>query len=171
MEVRMLQVLRSTFGLSEFREQQKEVIMNVLQGGSGLVLFPTGGGKSLCYQLPALLLDGVTIVISPLISLMHDQVTALRARGVEAHYISSAQNASFTNQVLADLAALPKPKVKILYITPERLDIKSFIQLLQGLYARGLLAAIAVDEAHCISQVSLTLLSSLPPSLDFPLQP
>lgn len=170
MEARMLQVLRSTFGLQGFREQQKEVIMNVLQGGSGLVLFPTGGGKSLCYQLPALLLDGVTIVISPLISLMQDQVTALQARGVEAAYLSSSHDTSTNNRVLADLAALPKPKVKLLYITPERIAVPSFAQLLQDLHARGLLAAIAVDEAHCISQVRF-FLPSLSPSLPSLLRP
>jgi ATP-dependent DNA helicase RecQ len=153
METRMLQELRSTFGLNEFREMQKEVISHVLHGGSGLVLFPTGGGKSLCYQLPALLSDGVTIVISPLISLMQDQVAALRARGVEARNFSSAQDASTINQILADLAALPKPHVKLLYITPERLSSSSFAPVLQQLHARGLLAAFAIDEAHCISQV------------------
>lgn len=148
----MLQVLRSTFGLNEFREMQMDVISHVLHGGSGLVLFPTGGGKSLCYQLPALLSDGVTIVISPLISLMQDQVTALQARGVKARNFSSAQDASTINQTLAELAALPKPHVKILYITPERLSSPSFAPILQQLHARGLLAAFAVDEAHCISQ-------------------
>lgn len=168
METRMLEVLRSTFGLQEFRDKQKEVITHVLQGGSSLVLFPTGGGKSLCYQLPALLLDGVTIVISPLISLMQDQVTALRARNVDARYCSSNQDASANQQVLADLAALPKPKVKILYTTPERMAVPLFAHLLQDLHTRGLLAAIAVDEAHCISQVRFffyCLLSSAPRSL------
>lgn len=116
------------------------------------MLLPTGGGKSLCYQLPALLLDGVTVVVSPLIALMNDQVTALRKKGIDARYCSSSLDPYLNKDILDDLRLRPEPRVKLLYVTPERLTTPSFLPVLQQLHARKLLAALIVDEAHCISQ-------------------
>ncbi|EWM25427.1 atp-dependent dna helicase q3 [Nannochloropsis gaditana] len=152
LDARIVEVLRIAFGLQTFRQPQKDVIKHVLQGGSGLVLLPTGGGKSLCYQLPALLLDGVTVVVSPLIALMNDQVTALRKKGIDARYCSSSLDPYLNKDILDDLRLRPEPRVKLLYVTPERLTTPSFLPVLQQLHARKLLAALIVDEAHCISQ-------------------
>ncbi len=149
-EGRIYATLRDTFGLQEFRPPQLDVIKHVLGGGSGLVLLPTGGGKSLCYQLPAILLPGVTIVISPLLALMDDQVSALRSKGVEARHICSLNTPSINRAGLADLDT-PQPRVKLLYVTPERLGQDEFLALLKRLHGRGLLAALVCDEAHCIS--------------------
>jgi ATP-dependent DNA helicase RecQ len=134
--------LASRWGFSDFRLPQRRVILAALTGRDCLAILPTGGGKSLCYQVPALLLPGLTLVVSPLISLMQDQVAALRARGIPAAYLSSTQDGSTQDAVRS---ALVQGKLKLLYVAPERLE-----QLCRsGLPPVSLLA---VDEAHCISE-------------------
>lgn len=140
-----LDVLRSTFGYPSFRLEQERAIAVVLRGEDAFVLMPTGGGKSLCYQIPALLLNGLTIVISPLIALMKDQVDALRLNGVAAAFLNSTQTPNEQNIVLNDIRA---GRLKLLYIAPERLFAQGFMEFLMGLN----IALFAIDEAHCISQ-------------------
>src|SRR6476620_7922840 len=118
------QVLQKTFGFSDFREGQQAVIDRLLAGRSVLAIFPTGGGKSLCYQLPALLLDGVTLVISPLIALMKDQIDFLKARGVPAARLDSTLPLAELREVYADLKS---GKLKLLYVAPERLANERFL--------------------------------------------
>lgn len=139
------QILRDVFGYQTFRVGQQEVIESAVAGQDSLVIMPTGGGKSLCYQIPALARDGVTVVISPLISLMKDQVDQLKANGVAAECVNSTQSRdaliSIYNRVHAG-------QIKLLYVSPERVLTQDFIERLHNLP----LAMIAVDEAHCISQ-------------------
>ena len=137
--------LRSRFGHNGFLPLQKEVIENVLAGKYSLVLMPTGSGKSLCYQLPALCLDGVTLVISPLIALMKDQVDALQARGIAAACIHSGMSPADQRRVQA---AAYKGRLKILYVAPERIVTPQFRDFLHAVK----LSLIAIDEAHCISE-------------------
>ena len=140
-----LHILEKTFGYPAFRGRQAEVVDHVLSGGSGLVLMPTGGGKSLCFQVPALCLDGVAIVISPLIALMQDQVDALKQLGVPAAFYNSSLAAS---QKQAVRARALSGELKLLYVAPETLNTDFF----QGFADRLKVSLIAVDEAHCISQ-------------------
>jgi ATP-dependent DNA helicase RecQ len=137
--------LSEHFGHSTFRSGQEDVIRALLAGRSALAIFPTGGGKSLCYQLPALLLDGVTLVISPLIALMKDQVEALRARGIPAARLDSTLTFEEAQQVFSDLSA---GRLRLLYIAPERLMNEHFMTRLQSLKV----SLLAIDEAHCISE-------------------
>ncbi|RLM16147.1 ATP-dependent DNA helicase RecQ [Gibbsiella quercinecans] len=139
------QVLRDTFGYQQFRPGQQEIINMAIAGRDCLVVMPTGGGKSLCYQIPALVMDGLTLVVSPLISLMKDQVDQLLAYGVSAACYNSTQT---REQQLAVMAGCRSGEVKMLYIAPERLMMDSFLELLD----RCQPALLAVDEAHCISQ-------------------
>ncbi len=139
-----LQVLKKYFGYDQFRPLQAEIVDTILNGADALVLMPTGGGKSLCYQLPALLLPGLTLVISPLISLMKDQVENLKANGIAAEYINSSLDASDTRRI-ADL--LLNNQLKLLYVSPEKVLAPSFLNFLKKLD----LSLIAVDEAHCVS--------------------
>jgi len=140
-----LSVLHNTFKLPAFRPGQEEIINALLHGHSALAVFPTGGGKSLCYQLPALLLDGLTLVVSPLIALMKDQVDALAALGIPAARIDS----SLTNDDVQTLySAMQHGAVKLLYVSPERLKNERFVQRL----ARLKISLLAIDEAHCISE-------------------
>ena len=133
------------FGLSDFRPGQAEVIEALLAGRSALAVFPTGSGKSLCYQLPALLLDGVTVVVSPLIALMKDQIDALEALGVAAARIDS----SLSLEELRDVSArLRRGELRLLYVAPERFNNERFVAQLAGVD----IALFAVDEAHCISE-------------------
>ena len=141
----VLATLKSTFGYSSFRPLQADIVRALLQGQDVFVLMPTGGGKSLCYQLPALLLDGLTLVVSPLIALMKDQVDALQALGVAATYVNSSLDAS---EVARRQAAVARGQVKLLYVAPERLMQASFLRLLSSVP----LAFFAIDEAHCISE-------------------
>lgn len=137
-------ILKEVFGYTEFRDGQKEVITHTLRGKDSLVLMPTGGGKSLCYQVPALALPGLTIVVSPLISLMKDQVDALVASGVSATFI----NSSLPRETLLDIYRdLQNQKYKLLYVAPERLMQMDFIDRLHSLNV----SLFAVDEAHCVS--------------------
>jgi ATP-dependent DNA helicase RecQ len=139
------QTLQQTFGYSSYRPHQQEIIEGLINGEDAFVLMPTGGGKSLCYQVPALHRPGVAIVVSPLISLMKDQVDALRANGVRAACYNSSLNAEQSRQVLAQLHG---EELDLLYVAPERLLSESFLERLKPLP----LALFAVDEAHCISQ-------------------
>lgn len=137
--------LQDNFGHPAFREGQESVIHALLEGRSALAIFPTGGGKSLCYQLPALLLNGLTLVISPLIALMKDQVEALRAKGIAAARLDSSLSAEEVQQVYADMKA---GTLKLLYIAPERLMNESFMARL----GRTRIGLLAIDESHCISE-------------------
>jgi len=137
--------LQKHFGHTAFRKPQREVIASILAGRDTLAIMPTGGGKSLCYQLPALLLEGVTLIVSPLIALMKDQVDALRARGIPAAMINSAQ--SWDDQKIA-LDQMANGELKLVYIAPERFRANSFLRALAGVK----IALFAIDEAHCISQ-------------------
>ncbi|QCO02414.1 DNA helicase RecQ [Azospirillum argentinense] len=140
-----LEVLRSVFGYSAFRGQQADIIAHVIRGGDALVLMPTGGGKSLCYQVPALVRDGVTVVVSPLIALMRDQVTALRELGVRAAFLNSSLDAAEAREVER---AMVRGEIDLVYVAPERLVTPRFLDLLD----RTKLALFALDEAHCVSQ-------------------
>ncbi len=140
-----LPVLRRVFGYESFRGQQQEIIDHVAAGGDALVLMPTGGGKSLCYQIPALLRDGVGVVVSPLIALMQDQVDALRALGVRAGFLNSSQDPGERRQVEAAFLA---GRLDLLYLAPERLRTESTLRLLD----RGAISLFAIDEAHCVAQ-------------------
>ena len=140
-----LQVLKQVFGYESFRDGQEAVIQAVLDGRDAVALMPTGGGKSLCYQLPAMLLPGVTVVVSPLVALMDDQVSALQAMGVAAGAIHSGMQGI---EVMEVLRQLQDGKIKLLYAAPERILTPAFAERLQTLQV----SLIAVDEAHCISQ-------------------
>ncbi|KAB7894504.1 ATP-dependent DNA helicase RecQ [Rouxiella sp. S1S-2] len=139
------QVLRDTFGYQQFRPGQQTIINAAISGQDCLVVMPTGGGKSLCYQIPALVMDGLTLVVSPLISLMKDQVDQLMAAGVEAGCLNSTQT---REQQLDVMAGCRSGRIKMLYIAPERLTMGDFLEQLQQWNP----AMLAVDEAHCISQ-------------------
>lgn len=139
------QQLESTFGYHQFREGQHDIMQAAMQGQDALVLMPTGGGKSLCYQLPAICGDGLTLVISPLLSLMQDQVEALNALDISAATLHSGVSSEASMQTFQ---ALQRGDIKLLYVSPERVLQPSFIERLQSLS----LNFIAVDEAHCISQ-------------------
>ncbi|WP_405221122.1 DNA helicase RecQ [Dokdonia sp. Asnod1-B02] len=135
-------LLKTHFGYDNFRPNQQEIIESVCRGDDALVIMPTGGGKSMCFQLPALALDGVALVISPLIALMKDQVDALRANGIKAAYYNSTQPLEETQQVLADLQS---GAIDLIYVAPESL------QMLDGALNAATISLIAIDEAHCIS--------------------
>ena len=138
-------ILQHHFGYKSFRYNQREIIDTILSKKDVVALMPTGGGKSICYQVPALLLDGVTIVISPLISLMKDQVDALRQNNIAASFLNSSQTFREQQQVLLELQ---NNRIKLLYLAPERLVGDN--QFLQNL-KQFKIALFAVDEAHCIS--------------------
>ncbi|MDT9682245.1 DNA helicase RecQ [Streptomyces sp. TRM76323] len=140
-----LRVLGRVFGYDSFRGQQREIIEHVIGGGDALVLMPTGGGKSLCYQIPALVRPGVGVVVSPLIALMQDQVDALRAAGVRAGFLNSTQDLDERRLVEAEFAA---GELDLLYLAPERLRVESTLRLLE----RGTISLFAIDEAHCVAQ-------------------
>jgi len=141
----LLNTLKHYFGYDSFRSGQTEIITNLMQGRDSLVLMPTGGGKSLCYQLPAILLPGITIVVSPLIALMKDQVDNLTHQGISAAFINSSLDQQTINDIFAKLS---QGKIKLLYVAPERLTNRYFLQGLSELP----LSLFAIDEAHCISQ-------------------
>ena len=143
------QVLRTVFGYPSFRGEQKDVIEHVTNGGDALVLMPTGGGKSLCYQIPALCRSGIGIVISPLIALMQDQVAALKQLGVRAEFLNSSLDADTSRQVFARLLC---GELDLLYISPERLVLANFLDALEQVARGPGLALFAIDEAHCVSQ-------------------
>ncbi|RAN98470.1 DNA helicase RecQ [Micromonospora noduli] len=140
-----LAVLGRVFGYDAFRGFQQDVIDHVVAGGDALVLMPTGGGKSLCYQIPALVRDGVAVVVSPLIALMQDQVDALTAVGVRAGFLNSTQTLDARRRVEAAFVA---GELDLLYLAPEALGVRSTLALLD----RGRISLFAIDEAHCVSQ-------------------
>jgi ATP-dependent DNA helicase RecQ len=140
-----LEVLRTTFGYQNFRGQQAAVIENVLNGGDTLVLMPTGGGKSLCFQVPALVRKGTAVVVSPLIALMQNQVDRLKELGVRAAYLNSSQSPAAARDVERMLRA---GELDLIYVAPERLTMDSCIALLKAVDV----SLFAIDEAHCISQ-------------------
>src|SRR5208337_3566841 len=145
LQQRALQVLRRTFGFPRFLLVQSEVIVRILQRQDALVVMPTGGGKSLCYQLPGLLFEGLTVVISPLVALMQDQVSQLGAVGVSAaclnHMVPIHEHTAITNRIRRGL-------IKLLYVAPETLLRPETLVLLE----QSRLACLAIDEAHCISE-------------------
>ncbi|MDE2624463.1 MAG: RecQ family ATP-dependent DNA helicase [Betaproteobacteria bacterium] len=144
-----LNVLQTVFGYPAFRGQQEAIVAHLVSGKNALVLMPTGGGKSLCYQLPALLRPGLALVVSPLIALMQDQVGALRARGIAA----ACLNSSLDPAAIQDcMAALHCGRLKLLYVSPERLTQPAFLALLETLHREQPLALFAIDEAHCIAE-------------------
>jgi ATP-dependent DNA helicase RecQ len=140
-----LDVLRRVFGYADFRGEQAAIIDHVVAGGDALVLMPTGGGKSLCYQIPALVRPGTGVVVSPLIALMQDQVDALSAVGVRAAFLNSTQDAAERHRVESELLA---GNVDLLYLAPERLKLQQTLALLD----RVDVGVFAIDEAHCVSQ-------------------
>ncbi|MEK6875268.1 MAG: ATP-dependent DNA helicase RecQ [Nanoarchaeota archaeon] len=141
----MIELLKKYFGYNEFRPMQLDIIDHVLKNKDSLVIMPTGGGKSICYQLPTLKLEGLTLVISPLISLMKDQVDSLRANGINAEYINSTL---FPEEISLIQDKIQKKEIKLLYIAPERLALEEFKVFLSTLQ----ISLIAIDEAHCISE-------------------
>ncbi len=141
----LTEALKHHFGYQTFRPGQEEIIQQAIQGRDSLVLMPTGGGKSMCYQLPATLMSGVTIVISPLISLMKDQVDGLIRQGISAAYVNSSLNSDTINDIFRRLG---QGEIKLLYVAPERLKNYYFVQGLSQLD----ISLFAIDEAHCISQ-------------------
>lgn len=136
--------LKKYFGYDEFRPAQKQVIEHVLSGENALIVMPTGGGKSICYQIPALCMEGTTIVVSPLIALMKDQVDILNSVGIEAAFINSTLSYHEYEDILR---RIQNGQIKLLYIAPERLDNDSFLQAIADIHV----PLIAIDEAHCIS--------------------
>lgn len=142
----LLKALDTHFGYSDFRAGQRDIIEAILDGENVFAVFPTGHGKSLCYQLPALMLDGVTIVISPLISLMKDQVDALRVQGIDA--VALINSTQTWEEYQNELARLRRNEIKLLYISPERLRSRRFLDILNAFP----ISLFVIDEAHCISQ-------------------
>ncbi|TWI02756.1 ATP-dependent DNA helicase RecQ [Luteimonas cucumeris] len=145
MTTRARELLQNVFGFPGFRGEQEAIVEHVADGNDALVLMPTGGGKSLCYQIPALLREGCGIVVSPLIALMQDQVEALRQLGVRAEYLNSTLDAGTAAQIERSLLA---GELDLLYVAPERLLSPGFLSLLE----RSRIALFAIDEAHCVSQ-------------------
>ncbi|WP_188190536.1 DNA helicase RecQ [Nonomuraea sp. SYSU D8015] len=145
MDTTPTEVLHRVFGYDSFRAGQQEIIDHVVAGGDALVLMPTGGGKSLCYQIPALVRPGVGVVVSPLIALMQDQVDALRALGVRAGFLNSTQGFDERQLVEAEFLA---GELDLLYLAPERLRVEATMRLL----AKGDISVFAIDEAHCVAQ-------------------
>lgn len=139
------EVLRKYWGYQDFRPGQDRAVLNILGGGDSLTVMPTGGGKSICFQVPALLLPGVTLVVSPLISLMKDQVDGLEAAGVPASFVNSTLGAG---EMAARMDAAERGEIKLLYVAPERFDAEGFRRRLQRLPV----SLLAVDEAHCVSE-------------------
>ena len=139
-----LEILEKYFGYKSFREGQLEIISNILRGRDSFCIMPTGGGKSICYQIPALIFNGITLVISPLISLMKDQVDSVNDIGIKAEYINSTQS---LDEIKDILRRCYDGEVKLLYIAPERLESEYFNKLLRKLW----ISQIAIDEAHCVS--------------------
>src|SRR5712675_1658601 len=138
-------LLHSVFGFSGFRPGQEEIVQAVLDGEDVLAIMPTGSGKSLCYQLPAIARPGLTVVISPLIALMRDQVRALSAAGVAAGSLNSSNDPEENTRVLA---LLRRRELRLLYLAPERLARPDTVEMLAG----SNVAMMAIDEAHCVSQ-------------------
>ena len=145
MNIKPLDILHKYYGYTSFRKGQENIITSIINKEDVLAIMPTGGGKSICYQVPALCLEGITIVISPLISLMKDQVDALKTMGVKARLINSSLSNSEYNEALEEIE---NDECKIIYIAPERLDSMDFVNIIRGKN----ISQVAIDEAHCVSQ-------------------
>ena len=145
MNIKPLDVLHKYYGYTNFRKGQENIITSIINKEDVLAIMPTGGGKSICYQVPALCLEGITIVISPLISLMKDQVDALKTMGIKARLINSSLSNSEYSEVLEKIE---NDECKIIYIAPERLDSMEFVNIIRGKN----ISQVAIDEAHCVSQ-------------------
>ena len=146
--VNLKEALRTYFGFNQFKGKQEEIITNVLQGQNTFVIMPTGGGKSLCYQLPALISEGTAVIVSPLIALMKNQVDAIRNISNDesiAHFLNSSLSKSDITRVKADITA---GKTKLLYVAPESLTKQEYIDFLTSVN----ISFFAIDEAHCISE-------------------
>lgn len=139
-----IEILQKYYGYNSFKEGQSEIINNILNGVDTLCIMPTGGGKSVCYQIPALIFNGITLVVSPLISLMKDQVDSINDIGISAAYINSTQSLDEIKEILNNCY---EGKIKLLYIAPERLESEYFNKMLRKLW----ISQVAVDEAHCVS--------------------
>jgi len=148
-------LLRYLFGYESFRGEQEKVILSLLKGKDTLAIMPTGQGKSLSYQIPAQLFSGLTLVISPLIALMKDQVDSLKAIGYPAAAINSQTSLGAVQRTLLEIY---QGKLKVLFVAPERLETKSFISAMQGVE----ISLVAVDEAHCISELRRFRRTSVP---------
>lgn len=144
-QAKPLEILKSIFGYSSFRGEQEEIINHIIKGGDALILMPTGGGKSLCYQIPALCLEGVTVVVSPLIALMQDQVEALQQLGIKASVLNSTLTAV---EAIAIEDQMRNNELDIVYVSPERLNTEGFLEVLK----KSKISLFAIDEAHCVSQ-------------------
>ena len=140
-----LEVLERVFGYRAFRPGQEEIIANILKGEDTFVLMPTGGGKSLCYQIPALCLQGTAVIISPLIALMQDQVAALKESGVRAEFLNSSLSYDKEEEITQKLL---NGRLDLIYVSPERLNTESFKNILKKIK----ISLFAIDEAHCVSQ-------------------
>ncbi|KEH95066.1 DNA helicase RecQ [Clostridium massiliodielmoense] len=140
-----VEILEKYYGYKSFRKGQEQVITSVLSGNDVLAIMPTGGGKSICYQIPALIMEGMTIVISPLISLMKDQVDSIKSMGISSAYINSSLSTYEFNEVIE---SLKDNKYKILYVAPERLESYEFLSAIENIK----ISQVAIDEAHCVSQ-------------------
>ncbi|MCP3687574.1 MAG: RecQ family ATP-dependent DNA helicase, partial [Gammaproteobacteria bacterium] len=140
-----LEILKSHYGYDQFRFRQAEIVQTLIDGNDALVLMPTGGGKSVCYQIPSMLRDGVGIVISPLIALMQDQVNALNTQGIRASFLNSTLTFGERQKVEQ---SLQDGNLDLLYVSPERLSTTDFFNLLGSIK----IALFAIDEAHCVSQ-------------------
>ncbi|MES9926639.1 MAG: RecQ family ATP-dependent DNA helicase, partial [Candidatus Thiodiazotropha sp. 6PDIVS] len=138
-------ILQHSFGYHDFRPPQDQIIQHLLEDGDALVIMPTGGGKSLCYQIPAMIRSGVGVVVSPLIALMKDQVDGLTQLGIQAAYLNSTLTSEETSRIEQQLLA---EELDLLYVAPERLLTSRMMDLLH----RSRLALFAIDEAHCVSQ-------------------
>ena len=145
MNNKALEVLEKYFGYKSFRKGQEQIIAAILKGNDVLGVMPTGGGKSICYQIPALVFEGMTIVISPLISLMKDQVDTLKEMGIDGEYINSTLSESEETEIYNKIKS---SQIKILYVAPERLESMEFLSVI----SECSISQIAIDEAHCISQ-------------------
>lgn len=146
----LVKLLRWHFGFSQYRGKQLEAIESVLSGRDCFCLMPTGGGKSMCYQIPALVKPGIVLVVCPLIALMENQVMALKEKGIAAEFLSSTQTSKVREKIHEDLES-GKPSLRLLYVTPELIATPGFMLRLTKIHAKGLLNLIAIDEAHCIS--------------------
>ncbi|MDZ5010536.1 DEAD/DEAH box helicase, partial [Clostridium perfringens] len=138
-------MLEKYYGYKSFRKGQESIIKSILNKSDVLAIMPTGGGKSICYQIPALLLEGITIVISPLISLMKDQVDTIKQMGIESTYLNSSLISKEFNEIISNIK---ENKYKIIYVAPERLESYEFIMAI----TECKISQIAIDEAHCVSQ-------------------
>ena len=141
----MQELLKQYFGYEEFRSGQKEIINQILSGADVLAVMPTGAGKSICFQIPAMMMNGITVVISPLISLMKDQVDSLSQAGIKAAYINSSLSNTQLDRVISNAV---NGQYRLIYVAPERLENPSFVELMKSLAV----SMVAVDEAHCVSQ-------------------